>query len=279
MYENEDKATAFARNIERQCSLNQNVDEDSDWKEEVERRARRIKHTVTETKLEPATDQELQLIIKQLAIKKAPGIDEISNKIIKLFPRKSRIAFLNVTNAILREAYFPKRWKTALLFMLPKKQRSCFPQDYRPISLLPCLSKITERIILTRLQKELEENNTIIDEQFGFRKLHSTELQITRLTEYITEGYTRRQSTGAVFLDISKAFDKVWHSGLIYKMTEAGISTKLTQLIQSFLSQRKCKVKIGDAISAEVSLEAGVPQGAVLSPTLYSIYTNDIPKN
>lgn len=99
------------------------------------------------------------------------------------------------------------------------------------------------------------------------------------MTEFITDGFTKRQSTGAIFLNISKAFDKVWHSDLVHKMIEAGVNTKLIQLIQSFLKHRKCKIKVEDAVSDEVNLEAGVPQGAVLSPTLYSIYTNDIPKN
>lgn len=119
VYENQDKA-AFARNMERQCSINISSDDDSDWEEEVERRARRTKRIVTNIKVKPATDQELKAIIKQLPVNKAPGLDLISNRMIKLFPRKSRIAVLNVINAILREAYFPTRWKTALLVMLPK---------------------------------------------------------------------------------------------------------------------------------------------------------------
>lgn len=275
----ESKAQAFAESFQRQCSLNREADDDVDWEAQVDREAHSIRRQRTDEHIKPASDRELCRIIKRLQPKKAPGIDKIGNKALKEMPKKAIMALLNIINAMLRLAYFPKRWKTAIEVFLPKtNRRSPFPQDYRPISLLPAISKVAETIILERIKDVAQENNALPHEQFGFRPGHSTELQVARLVEFITEGMTRKQSSSMVCLDISKAFDKVWHNGLVYKLRRLNFSTKMIQLIQSFLHKRKSVAKIEEALSDPIALEAGVPQGSVLSPLLYSLYTHDPPR-
>ncbi|GFR11049.1 RNA-directed DNA polymerase from mobile element jockey [Trichonephila clavata] len=115
--------------------------------------------------------------------------------------------------------YFPTSWKTAVIVLILKPGKDpTDPQSYRPISLLPVLSKIAEKIILARLNVHLDKNNILIPEQHGFRPRHSTTHQLLRVVEFIKEANDRNQCTAAVFLDIQKAFDRVWHTGLLFKM-------------------------------------------------------------
>jgi Reverse transcriptase (RNA-dependent DNA polymerase). len=188
------------------------------------------------------------------------------------------MALLNITNATLRLRHFPTRWKTANIILIPKPNKDhTIPSNYRPISLLPAMSKVVEKIILTRLRTHSQELQVIPDEQFAFRPNHSTELQILRLTEHITAAFNRGQYTGAVFLDVAKAFDTVWHEGLLMKMLTNQYPISFTKLIKSYLHHRKFRIQIQDSLSTTRPMEAGVPQGTVLSPHLYTIYNSDIP--
>jgi hypothetical protein len=151
-------------------------------------------------------------------------------------------------------------------------------KQHNPISLLSNVGKIVEKVILTRLVRMANDNAAIPDEQFGFRPKHSTADQLIHVTEFISHGMNQNKSTGAIFLDVAKAFDTVWHDGLVYKIHTAGLPLAMVKLINSFLQNRVFHAKIGHALSTERAIEAGVPQGSVLSPTLYAIFTADVPK-
>jgi hypothetical protein len=131
---------------------------------------------------------------------------------------------------------------------------------------------------LTRLVKATDENSTIPDEQFGCRPKHSTVDQLINVTEFIVNGFGQKQSTGAIFLDVAKAFDTDWHDGLVYKLHAAGVPLAMVRLLNSFLNRRVFHAKIGQVLSTQREIQAGVTQGSVLSPTLYAIFTADIPK-
>lgn len=279
VYTEAEKADVFAENLERQCSPNfDNADLDHIERVEADVRAR-LASADANRHLLPASPEEVKQLINRTRERKAPGPDGITNKVLKSLSKKAIMTLVAIINAILRLRYFPHDWKCADVIVLPKPgQSATFPQNYRPISLLPTLGKIAEGVILKRLRTEVENLGATADEQFGFRARHSTTQQILRVVEFAAEGFNKKQSTGVIFLDVSKAFDKVWHTGLLFKMLEAGIHTGLVKLIESFLRERRFRVKLRDSRSGERTMEAGVPQGSLLSPELFKIYTRDLPK-
>jgi hypothetical protein len=273
----EEKAEAFADSIEAQCMTNPSLDEDTD--NNVKRRLREYVHPEHAQPLPHATLPELMTLIKNIKPKKAPGKDRITNLTLKNLPKKSYVKLLNIINACLRIGYFPQQWREAVIITIPKPGKNpLFPQNHRPISLLSHVSKLLERIILSRLLQEIEENKLLPDEQYGFRHSHNTDLQTLRLTEIITAGFEHKDTTVMVLLDVEKAFDKVWHCGLLYKLLEAKIHPLLYKIIKSFLTHRSFRVRVEDTLSSARPIQAGVPQGSVLGPILYNLYTRDFPR-
>jgi hypothetical protein len=124
-------------------------------------------------------------------------------------------------------------------------------------------------------QKHIEGKGMLNASQFGFRARHSTTLQCMRLTDHVTLNFSNKISTAAVFLDIEKAFDTTWHSGLLYKLSKLEFSTNLIKLIGSFLSNRKFSVSVVGEMSTPREMQAGVTQGSVWSPTLFNMFIND----
>jgi retron-type reverse transcriptase len=278
VFSDDEKAEAFADSLELQCRPNI-VDADLDHIDWIERQVEIILSGEHDTPNTPASPEEVRGIIGTLKVKKAPGPDKIPNTALKLLPDKAVVALTAIINASLRFCHFPSRWKSANVIFIPKPGKDLlFPQNYRPISLLSNVGKVLEKVILTRLVRATNENHVLPDEQFGFRPKHSTADQLIHVTEFISQGINQNESTGAIFLDVAKAFDTVWHDGLVYKLHTAGVSLAMVKLLNSFLEDRKFHAKIGNVLSTVREIEAGVPQGSVLSPTLYAIFTADIPK-
>jgi hypothetical protein len=140
------------------------------------------------------------------------------------------------------------------------------------------MGKLFEKVILKILQRHIDKKNLLNANQFGFRANHSMTLHCMRLTDHMTFNFNNKMSTAAVFLDIEKAFDTLWHPGLLYKLSTMEFSTNLIKLISSFLSQRKFRVSVEGEMSAPRDIKAGVPQGSVLSLSLYNLYVNDTPQ-
>ncbi|KAJ3631930.1 hypothetical protein MTP99_013030 [Tenebrio molitor] len=151
------------------------------------------------------------------------------------------------------------------------------PKSYRPISLLNITGKIFERILTNRLKFTLETNNLLPPEQFGFRAQRSIHNPLAELQTDITRHANLGECTVGVFLDIERAFDKVWHDGLVQKLLNLRLNLKFIKLISSFLTNRSCRIKVNRTLSNTVHLKAGVPQGSVLSPLLYIVYCRDFP--
>lgn len=235
------------------------------------------KATLTET--ETVTIQELASIVAKLPDGKAPGFDEITIAIIRQIPDNQAHKLVAIFNAAIRLQHFPLTWKMAKIITFHKAGKpQQEPTSYRPISLLSTIGKLLERILLVRLNKVLEDGAVIPNNQFGFRALHSTTHALTRMTSTITNAYNNNNHAVAIYLDVAKAFDRVWHQGLLTKMYRLGIPTYLIGIIKSYLKDRTFAVSWQDALSTTKQIHAGVPQGSVLGPTLFNIYTHDIPQ-
>jgi len=220
----------------------------------------------------------LMNIIKNLKNKKSAGCDEINNTEIKMLPKKAVLYLKIIFDSCLKLGYFPSQWKKAKIVAIPKPGKDhSNPGNYRPISLLSCIGKLFEKIIARNIRSHTDINNIIPQSQFGFQPEKSTTHQIHRLKNYIIENRNRKRSTGLVLLDTEKAFDSIWHDGLLYKLIQYNFPTYIIKIIQSFLSNRKSSVHIGHTKSNFFKPIAGVPQGSILSPILFNIFISDIP--
>ncbi|GFY09381.1 RNA-directed DNA polymerase from mobile element jockey [Trichonephila clavipes] len=196
----------------------------------------------------------------------------------ELRKKKSPVYALNGQGGIAHtDSDKAEKHASVIPILKPGKPRGA-ADSYRPISLLPVLSKLAERLILSKLNDFLATNKILISQQHGFRPQLSTSHQLLRIVEYAKSGFKEKKCTGAVFLDIQKAFDRVWHTGLLYKLIKINAPPQLILIIKSFLSNRSFAVRVNDTHSSTKQIRAGAPQGALLSPTLFNIYVNDIPK-
>ncbi|ROT64687.1 RNA-directed DNA polymerase from mobile element jockey [Penaeus vannamei] len=185
----------------------------------------------------------------------------------------------HIFNACLATGYFPDKFKHATITLIAKSGKSAHEVgNYRPISLLEVPGKLLERLITRRLITHLENNNKHNSRQYGFRPHRGTESAIALAYEEIALGLANKHQINIILRDVSKAFDKVWHDGLKYKIIQLQLPTHLTRLLCSFLDHRTATIRLGSHLGTPLHLRSGVPQGSVLSPTLYILYTANLPQ-
>ena len=224
----------------------------------------------------PFSVKELNLALS-LSSPTSPGEDEILYSMISHLPSCTKLFFLNVLNQFWCTGTSPKSWKTSIIVAILKPGKdSSLPQGYRPIALTSCVSKIYERMINARLVWYLDSKNLISNRQFGFRKNRSTLDPLLIITREITNAFANQNQTIAVFFDLEKAYDTTWRDGILKQLTEWGIGGNMFFAIKDFLSDRHLKVRVGSSFSSSYIQEEGIPQGSVLSPTLFNIAFNGI---
>jgi hypothetical protein len=272
IYSAADKAELFADIFQTQFSPNPGPD-----LPEVNTNIQTIRHTpiLNSLFISPGT---LAQYIKRLPNRKAPGQDTISNAALKNIPPKGIVMLTNIFNGCLRLGYFPSAWKTGIIITIPKAGKDHnLPVNHRPITLLSSVSKLLERVVLKFLLDAV--GRKIRHEQFAFRSNHSTSLQLVNVIDHLCLKANNKEKTAAVFLDVEKAFDRVWHDGLLHKLHVLGTPIQITKMVDSFLGNRFFTVRNDNCFSSTRPILAGVPQGSCLSPLLYTVYTNDIPVN
>ena len=223
---------------------------------------------------------EMEKAIKKMK-RKAPGHDGIFIDSFLHLGKTGKTCLLQIYNDIYMRGDLPTTWKTAILAPLLKKGKNGQkPESYRPISLLPVGGKILEGILLPRITKYMEDRNLIPCHQTGFRKGMSTSINIKRLYNH-TYLQTARSSLGrptvVVLFDAKKAFDTVWHKGILHKSMVDHLPSRFILFLRSWLDGRSLQVKVGGTLSKTVAIKSGVPQGALLSPLLWNYWTSDCP--
>lgn len=220
--------------------------------------------------------EEIRSVISKLNSNKACGPDGIGNHLLKLTAESMATPFANLFSRSLQEATFPNSWKDANLSPVQKSSFANEKTNFRPISLLACPSKVMERIVFNTMYEYFIANDLLIKENSGFKKNDSTINQLVHIVHNIYKGLDDKKDVCMVFLDISKAFDRVYHEGLIFKLKQLGIEGNLLNWIRSYLTNRTQTVVLNGYKSERKIINAGVPQGSILGPLLFLVYINDI---
>lgn len=221
----------------------------------------------------------ISAIILSLKGKKSSGPDGIPNRVIKNFPSTALLFLTIIFNHCINKGYFPAPFKKAKIVPVPKKKNASNINDFRPISLISNVGKVFEKILLQLFEFHCSDNRLVQDNQFGFKKGHSTLHPLLILHTDAITALNKKECIVGCFLDVEKAFDSVWKNGLIRKMIQASFPNFLIKIMHSFLSNREFFVTLQKKVSDPKEILAGVPQGSILGPYLFNFFTHDIPTN
>ena len=226
------------------------------------------------------TEQELKEAVDSLKPNKSPGCDGIHVNVIKVIYEELKRPLFYIFEQSLKSGIFPDKLKITKVFPIYKSGKKYVLSNYRQISVLPCFSKILERIMFIRLYNYLNENEILNDKQFGFRAGHSTEHAILELIDQVSNAFDNNNFVLGVFIDLSKAFDIVDHNILLEKLSMYRVKGNNLMWFHSYLFNRKQYIEFQNDDKKEktksLTIKCGVPQGSILGSLLFIVYVNDL---
>lgn len=224
----------------------------------------------------PFSLSELKVALSQCK-DSSPGPDDISYAFLRHMADSAFTFLLGLYNSIWRTGDFPSSWSVAVTLPLLKPGKDPYQAtSYRPISLTSCICKLMEKMVNARLMWYLESRNLLSPVQYGFRKVRSTTDALLSLESSVCEAFANNHHQVTVFFDLEKAYDTAWRHGILLNLYEYGLRGRLPIFIKGFLLHRLLRVRVGSTLSETCLLEDGVPQGSILSVTLFAVAINGV---
>ena len=268
-------AEVLAKNLSKNSSTDNYSDEFQRIKTLKEKRRLDFSSKNEEEYNLPFSVTELRQSL-QRANDSATGLDQVHYQLLTHLPNSALSVLLKVYNHVWESGCFPPSWREAVVIPIPKPGMDHLdPINFRPIALTSCLCKTVERMINARLMWSLESQGLLSEKQCGFRKNHSTLDHLVRFETFIRNAFIKKEHVLTIFFDLEKAYDTTWKHGILADLWDLGFRGHLPRFIQSFLSERSFRVRVGSTLSELHEQEMGVPQGSILSPALFSIKINN----
>ena len=227
-------------------------------------------------KLRPVSYKETLQEVKSIRNDCSTGNDNIPISLVKLVAESIASPLIYIINECIRLSVFPTEWKCARISVIPKIDNPTTGDDYRPISILPVLSKVFERLIMKQLCNFIEINNIYSSAQAGYRRNHSTNAILIKMRDDILNAMNKSKVTLSILGDFRKAFNTVDYTVLIKKLSKLDMSPEFLHLILSYISDRSQYIQIDSNKSRHEKINFGVPKGSILGPILFNIYVSDM---